>query len=88
MFCFIKDSNECTATETITLTEPGLLGMTANLSPSIAGGFNINCAGDSTGSIDIEPVNQVGSVQYLWSDGGTGKTQNRYYRQVYTCNNH
>ena len=72
----ITDSNQCTASETIDLTEPGNLGILKfNLSTSIAGGFNINCAGDSTGWIDIEPVNQVGTVEYLWSDGIFGKTR-------------
>ena len=71
----IKDNNYCTATETINLTEPGKLGVKFNLSESTAGGFNINCAGDSTGSIDIEPVNQVKTVDYLWSDGVFGKTR-------------
>ena len=70
----ITDSNLCSATETITLTEPGKLGMTISLSASNAGGFNINCAGDSTGSIGIEPVNQVGTVElflvrwYFWQN--------------------
>ncbi|MDP3002317.1 MAG: gliding motility-associated C-terminal domain-containing protein, partial [Bacteroidales bacterium] len=71
----ITDSNYCTATETINLTEPGKLGMTFTLSSSTAGGFNINCAGDSTGYIDIEPLNQVKTVDYLWDDGIFGKTR-------------
>jgi gliding motility-associated-like protein len=71
----ITDSNYCTATEIITLSQPGQLGMIINLSSSIAGGFNINCAGDSTGTIGIEPLNQVKSVQYIWSDGVVGKTR-------------
>ncbi|MBE3084957.1 MAG: gliding motility-associated C-terminal domain-containing protein, partial [Bacteroidetes bacterium] len=71
----ITDSNYCTATETINLIEPGKLGMTFTLSSSTAGGFNINCAGDSTGYIDIEPLNQVKTVDYLWGDGVFGKTR-------------
>ena len=67
------DINECKASETFIVTEPGKLGMILNLSSSSAGGFNINCAGDSTGSIDIEPVNQVKTVDYLWADGIFGK---------------
>ena len=50
----IVDNNECTASETFDLTEPGKLGMTYTASSSIAGGFNINCAGESTGSINLE----------------------------------
>ena len=49
--------------------------MTVSLSASIAGGFNINCAGAYTGSIDIEPLNATGTVDYLWSDGIFGKTR-------------
>ena len=47
--------------------------MKFNLSSSVGGGFNINCAGDSTGWIEIEPINQVGNIEYLWSDGIFGK---------------
>jgi gliding motility-associated-like protein len=71
----ITDSNYCTLTETINLTEPGRLGMILSLSASTAGGFNINCIGDSTGSIGIEPLNQVKTVDYLWADGIFGKTR-------------
>ena len=51
--------------------------MIVNFSSSTAGGYNINCAGDSTGYIDIEPVNQVKTVDYLWADGIFGKTQDK-----------
>ncbi|MCJ7449331.1 MAG: gliding motility-associated C-terminal domain-containing protein, partial [Bacteroidales bacterium] len=67
----ITDANLCTATDTTDLTEPGELSIIFNISTSIAGGFNINCAGDSTGSIEVIPVNPVGSVTYLWFDGAT-----------------
>ena len=71
----ITDKNLCTSTETINITEPGKFGMKISLSQSIAGGFNINCSGDNTGSINIEPLNQVISVNYLWADGLFGKTR-------------
>ena len=71
----IVDNNECKASETFDLTEPGKLGMNITLPSSIAGGFNINCAGDSTGYIEIEPVNQVMAVDYLWSDGIFGNVR-------------
>jgi gliding motility-associated-like protein len=71
----ITDSNLCEATETIDITEPGKLSMAFTLSSSTAGGFNINCAGANTGSIDIDPVNEVNNVTYLWSDGNTSKTR-------------
>ena len=71
----ITDSNLCEATETIDITEPGKLSMVFTLSSSTAGGFNINCAGANTGSIDVDPVNEVNNVTYLWSDGNTSKTR-------------
>ena len=69
----LTDSNLCTATETFTLTEPGKLDMIVTLSASNAGGYNVNCVGGSTGSIGVEPVNQVGFVNYFWSDGSVDK---------------
>lgn len=71
----ITDSNFCAASELINISEPGLLGMTFNLSSSNSGGFNINCAGDSTGTIVVEPFNNVSDVQYIWSDGVSGKAR-------------
>ena len=69
----ITDSNFCTTTGTFNLSQPGKLSMTIVPSASALGGFNINCAGASTGSINITPVNNVGTVNYLWSDGATGR---------------
>jgi len=71
----IVDVNECKASEIFNLSEPGKLGMTFGLPSSIAGGFNLNCAGDSTGYINVEPVNQVKTVEYLWADGIFGNTR-------------
>ncbi|MCX6330263.1 MAG: gliding motility-associated C-terminal domain-containing protein, partial [Bacteroidia bacterium] len=58
----ITDSMSCTATEIINLTQPGKLDMIIDLT-------DILCAGKKTGSIEIEPVNEVVSASYLWSDG-------------------
>lgn len=71
----ITDANMCQASETIDIIQPGNLYMNISESSSIAGGFNINCAGDNTGSIDLVPVNQVGSVGYLWADGAFSATR-------------
>ncbi len=71
----LTDSNSCTSVEVIELTQPDRLTMDATLSSSIAGGYNINCTGDSTGTIDIVPVNNVGNVSYLWSDGLTSASR-------------
>jgi len=67
----ITDANLCSATGVITVTQPGRLHMDVTLSSSLAGGYQISCAGDQTGSIELVPVNNVGTVRYLWSDGST-----------------
>jgi gliding motility-associated-like protein len=67
----ITDKNFCTATGTFNLTEPARLSMILSPSISLDGSHNINCAGESTGSIGITPVNNAGGVTYLWSDGLT-----------------
>jgi len=71
----VTDANMCTTTDTLEIREPGVFGINILKSSSIAGGFNINCAGDSTGSVEIEPLNQAGSVTYLWSDGTTAASR-------------
>ena len=80
----ITDSNYCTATDNINLTEPGKFICRRSLSESTAGGYNINCTGDSTGYIGIEPVNEVNTVQYLWSDGIFGETRTNLPAGVYS----
>ncbi len=71
----ITDRNFCTSTETFDMKEPGKLGMTVSVSESIAGGYNINCAGAMTGSINVEALNYAGTAEYLWSDGINGKAR-------------
>jgi gliding motility-associated-like protein len=79
----ITDRNLCFAGETITLRQPGLLNMTFIVPESVAGGFNLNCAGDSTGSITVVPQNGVNNIQYLWSDGFNGKIRNNLKAGTY-----
>jgi gliding motility-associated-like protein len=64
----ITDKNFCTATGSYTLIDPGKLSM--NITST-----NIDCAGDATGTIDLEAVNYAGGVSYLWSDGIVGKSR-------------
>jgi len=79
----LTDSNECKISGAFNLTEPGKLGMTFAVPSSTAGNYNINCAGDSTGYIDIQPVNQVLTVNYLWADGIFGKTRSNLSAGTY-----
>ncbi|MGM0529629.1 MAG: gliding motility-associated C-terminal domain-containing protein, partial [Bacteroidota bacterium] len=65
----VEDNNYCTVTDTTIMTQPDSLIMNLDISVSNDGGFNINCYGDSTGSIDVIPVNSVGDVDFFWTDG-------------------
>jgi gliding motility-associated-like protein/uncharacterized repeat protein (TIGR01451 family) len=65
----ITDRFGCHVSDTITLTEPGKLSMTFDLSLSNDRLFNINCHGTNTGWASVVPVNSVGFVAYLWQDG-------------------
>ena len=80
----IVDANYCRVNETITLREPGPIGISFSLSNSITGGFNMNCAGDSTGTIIVNPINSVNNVEYLWLDGFTGRTRSNLRAGDYT----
>jgi len=71
----ITDVNNCTVTETFTLTQPAKLSMSLQPSISMDGNYNINCAGASTGSIAAASINNVGPVDYLWLDGGVGSNR-------------
>ncbi|MFO7756749.1 MAG: gliding motility-associated C-terminal domain-containing protein, partial [Bacteroidales bacterium] len=65
----VEDENYCTVTDTTIITQPGQLIMGLEISESDYGGFNVNCYGDSTASIEIIPENNVGEVGYNWTDG-------------------
>ena len=71
----MTDNNFCSIIDTTILSQPGKLGMNVTLSASNTGGFNINCAGDNTATIDLEAINSVGAIRYLWSDGVIGKSR-------------
>ena len=63
----ITDDNGCIDTDSVTLTQPSNLSLTLN-SPS-NNGYNINCYGDSTGSIIANDSGAIGNVTYSWSNG-------------------
>lgn len=80
----ITDDNLCIATDTIEITEPGRLDMNIVLSHSTAGDYEINCAGTNTGSINIVPLNGVGSISYLWADGLTSQNRQNLFAGDYS----
>lgn len=71
----ITDVNSCTAFGIFNLTEPGKTEINLALSQSRDGNYNINCAGESTGSVVAGAVNSVGIASYLWPDGFIGKSR-------------
>jgi gliding motility-associated-like protein len=75
----VTDANGCTATDTVTITEPPVLTASATSSPVL-------CNGGNTGSATVTPVGGVGPYTYSWApSGGTGATENNLTAQSYTC---
>ena len=72
----VRDAHLCEATGSDTLLSPGQIGM--NIVPLLSNGgdYNINCAGDASGRVNITPVNAAGTASYTWSDGGSGASRN------------
>ena len=46
--------------------------MTIQPSVSIDGNYNISCFGAQTGYVNLDAINNVGQVDYLWADGYLG----------------
>jgi gliding motility-associated-like protein len=69
----VEDNNYCTVTDTTVIVQPDSLVMNLDISVSNDGAYQINCYGDSTGSIEVLYANNVGNVSFTWPyDGGGG----------------
>jgi hypothetical protein len=64
----VTDSKGCTASSTVSVTQPGVLNATA-------AAIQINCFGQLTGAINVNVTGGVSPYTYLWNDGAT--SQNR-----------
>ena len=64
----VTDSKGCTASSTVSVTQPAVLNATAT-------GVQINCFGELTGAINVNVTGGVSPYTYLWNDGAT--LQNR-----------
>ncbi len=71
----ITDRYGCSAVDDFDLTEPGKLSMAITTSSSRDGNYNIDCYGGQNGAATITAVNNVGLVDYMWSDGYLGNTR-------------
>jgi hypothetical protein len=59
------DANGCTATASVTITEP------VSASTTISSQTNITCNGSSNGSATVSSTGGAGSFTYAWSNGAT-----------------
>jgi gliding motility-associated-like protein len=70
----VLDSFNCTAADTFDLVQPSEIRSLPEISQSTAGGYNVNCFGDKTGSIVLHPEGgdiTKGPYQIRWQRGGT-----------------
>jgi hypothetical protein len=63
----VKDANNCTATNSVTITQPSAITVTATTQ-------NISCNGGATGSASLSSSGGTGAISYLWSNGRTTNT--------------
>lgn len=79
----VSDTNGCTATHSVTLTEPGLLvGSIAGVSNF--NGFGVSCNGAHDGFVNISVIGGTTPYTYLWSDGAITQNINNLFAGLYT----
>jgi len=78
----LTDIYNCTAADTFDLRQPGRLRMNIS-APLGSDGYNIRCAGGQDGDVTISAVNNVGLVDYMWSDGYLGNNRNNLAAGTY-----
>lgn len=61
----VTDSNGCSSTASVTITQPSQLAVT------IPPGNNVNCNGGNNGSASVSASGGTPSYNYLWSNGNT-----------------
>ncbi|MBI5218026.1 MAG: gliding motility-associated C-terminal domain-containing protein [Bacteroidia bacterium] len=74
----VTDSNNCSSTSTVTVTQPALL------SASISSITNVSCYGDGDGTATIIATGGMAPYSYDWSNGDTLVTADSLSGGVYT----
>ncbi len=73
----VTDANGCTATTSVTITQP--VALTAS-----AVGTNPGCNGATTGSVDLTPAGGTVAYSYSWSNGATSQDISGVLAGTYT----
>lgn len=71
------DANNCSFVNQYTITEPQILAASTN-------GVNVNCFGESTGSIDLSVNGGTLPYAFIWSNGSTTEDINNLTASNYT----
>ncbi|MBK8845742.1 MAG: hypothetical protein IPO27_03915 [Bacteroidetes bacterium] len=75
----VTDHNGCTASASVTITQPASLAATCS-------GTNVTCNGFSDGSASVVAAGGTSPYTYAWSNGSTNVKHNRIScRYVYCC---
>lgn len=73
----VTDANGCTATGTVTLTEPGAI--TTSMMQT-----NVSCNGGNNGDAMVMASGGTGTLTYSWSSGGTNASETNLAAGTYT----
>lgn len=77
--CTITDSNGCTTTQTVSITQPGTLSVTATQT-------NVACRLGNDGAASVFVTGGVPGYTYSWApSGGTGSAATTLTAGAYTC---
>lgn len=73
----VTDANGCTASQTITVSEPGVIVVTAVVT-------DVRCNGETNGAINLTASGGFGFLNYAWEDGPTSEDRSNLAAGNYT----
>lgn len=72
----VEDDSLCTATGTVTVSQPPAIAIAGNIT-------HVLCNGENTGAIDVTVTNGAGTLSYAWSHGPTTQDVNNLLAGTY-----